>query len=710
MGKLTRAGPRLLLRVQMRSGRVCVEIEAIERPKGLIGRARYELYRVMFETPNAPKIHHYFDRFIMTLIVMSVIAILLEHHDAIHEEFHWEFALFDRISVIIFTFEYVGRMLCGGLSPKFKNKRFGTLSYAMTPMAILDFLVVVPFYLTFIIELDLRFLRILRLLRILKLMRFILPAWQEFCVMGPDHIDRHLEDLAPAKNWLGRVRNYVYRIMFETPNAPKIHYIVDQFIIGLIVASVIAIILEHVEAIHEIYHEEFALFDQVSVVIFTAEYALRLFCADLNPIYKGMKWKLLRYMLTPMALLDFFVVVPFYLTFIIDLDLRFLRVLRLLRIFKLARFLVPKWLEFKELNRNRTFRQQLYSMLNEDQYSGEIQHIIDVALVGLIFFSVVAVVLESVEEIHSVMEFEFHYFDRFSVFVFSTEYLLRVFTAVENPNTPKPITGRLRYMAGPAQIIDLLSVLPFYLTLFIQIDLRFLRVMRLLRILKLTRYSTAMTTVIEVITEELPSLGAALFVLMLITIFSASLMYLVEHEAQPDKFTSIPEAMYWAIITLTSIGYGDVYPVTPLGQFLTMIMACVGLGMIALPTGILATGFNEKLRKRAEAFKELVEEKAKDGIITEDEQKELNKKATEMGLSKARERQFEEEAIKGLVRAAAPVPGLAVTFEADEHIDTIFRMIEPLNLRHKSILLARLAISLPSHSIIVEAPPVPKPE
>ena len=197
---------------------------------------------------------------------------------------------------------------------------------------------------------------------------------------------------------------------------------------------------------------------------------------------------------------------------------------------------------------------------------------------------------------------------------------------------------------------------------------------------------------------------------MLITIFSASLMYLVEHEAQPDKFTSIPEAMYWAIITLTSIGYGDVYPVTPLGQFLTMIMACVGLGMIALPTGILATGFNEKLRKRAEAFKELVEEKAKDGIITEDEQKELNKKATEMGLSKARERQFEEEAIKGLVRAAAPVPGLAVTFEADEHIDTIFRMIEPLNLRHKSILLARLAISLPSHSIIVEAPPVPKPE
>ena len=684
------------------------ELEEIERPKGLIGRARYELYRVMFETPNAPKIHHYFDRFIMTLIVFSVFAILLEHNDAIHEEFHWDLALFDKISVIIFTFEFVGRLLCGGLSPKFKKKRFGTLSYSLTPMAILDFLVVVPFYLTFIIELDLRFLRVLRLLRILKLMRFILPVWQEFCVMGPDHIDRHLEDLAPAKNWFGKVRNFVYRIMFETPNAPRIHHIVDQFIIGLIVASVIGIMLEHVEALHERFHEEFALFDKVSVVIFTTEYVLRLFCAGLNPIYMGMKWRLLRYMLTPMALLDFFVVVPFYLTFIVDLDLRFLRILRLLRIFKLARFLVPKWQEFKELNKDRTLRQQIYSMLNADSYSGEIHHILDIALVGLIFFSVIAVVAESVEEIHSVMEFEFHYFDRFSVVVFSLEYVLRVYTAVENPNTPRPLVGRLRYMSGPTQIIDLLSVLPFYLTLFIHIDLRFLRVMRLLRILKLTRYSTAMNTVIEVIVEELPSLGAALFVLMLVTVFSASVMYLVEHEAQPDKFTSIPAAMYWAIITLTSIGYGDIFPVTPLGQFLTMFMACVGLGMIALPTGILATGFNEKLRKRAEAFKELLDESLADGVITEEEQKMLDRAAMEMGLSRAREKQFEDEAIKerGLVRSAATVPGLAVTFEPNDSVDQIISLIEPLSLRDKSVILARLAISLPNHGIIV-AEPVP---
>ena len=464
--------------------------------------------------------------------------------------------------------------------------------------------------------------------------------------------------------------------------------------------------LEHVEAIHETYHEEFAYFDQISVIFFTVEYLLRLFCADLNPLYKGKKWKLLRYMLTPMALLDFFVVVPFYLTFIVDLDLRFLRILRLLRVFKLARFLIPKWIEFKELNRDRTFRQQVYSILNPTEYSGEIQHILDIALVGLIFLSVIAVVLESVEEIHSVMEFEFHYFDRFSVFVFSLEYVLRVWTSVENPDTPHYIKGRLRYMSGPAQIIDLLAVLPFYLTLFIHIDLRFLRVMRLLRILKLTRYSTAMTDVIEVIVEEFPSLSAAMFVLFLVTIFSASVMYLFEHEAQPDKFTSIPESMYWAIITLTSIGYGDIFPITPIGQVFAMIVACAGLGMIALPSGIIATGFGEKIRSRREQFQKVVEEKAADGVITPEERKEIDELANEMRFSRAREKQFEEEALRsvGFVRKAAGMPSLAVSFEPDARVEAIVRMIEPLSLRDKSVLLARLAISLPSHSIVIEPP------
>ncbi len=143
-----------------------VATEEIEPPQSAIGKLRYSVYRILFETPNAPKIHYQIDRAIITLIVLSVIAIILEHIPSIHEEFHWEFALFDKVSVILFTIEYVLRLFCGGLNPKFKQKRFKTLGYALTPMAILDFLVVVPFYLTFLIEVDLRYLRLFRLMRI----------------------------------------------------------------------------------------------------------------------------------------------------------------------------------------------------------------------------------------------------------------------------------------------------------------------------------------------------------------------------------------------------------------------------------------------------------------------------------------------------------------------------------------------------------------
>ena len=729
-------------------------IEEINQPQSAIGKLRYGLYRILFETPNAPKIHYHVDRVIITLIVLSVIAIGLEHIPSIHDEFHWEFALFDKISVIIFTIEYVLRLFCGGMNSKFKNNRVKTLSYALTPMAILDFLVVVPFYLTFLIELDLRYLRLFRLMRIFKLLRYFLPVWQRFCVFGGDTPDPHLLEVAMPKSLIGKPRYWLFRVMFETKNAPKLYYILDKFIVSLIVASVIAIIFEHVEAIHEAFHWEFALFDKVSVVIFTAEYVLRLLCAGLNPKYGNRKFKTLRHSLAPMSVVDFLVVVPFYLTFLIEVDLRFLRLLRLLRIFKLARFLLPIVKHFVDINAGRTFRQKVYSVLNEDAYSGEIHHILDIALVGLIFLSVLAVIIESVQSIHDVMEWEFHYFDLLSVAVFSMEYVFRVYSVVENPKYTHPVKGRFAYMTTPSVIIDLLAVLPFYLTFIVHIDLRFLRVMRLLRILKLTRYSTAMSTVIEVITEELPSLGAALFVLLLITIFSASVIFLVENEAQPEKFTSIPESMYFAIITLTSIGYGDIYPVTPMGQFLTNLVAIVGLGMIALPTGILATGFNEKIRARTEEYKRLVREKAEDGIITADEQMALDQKARELGIKTSNIERLGAEELEDMAKSAAseeklatsrattdsaqligpvmplvvtpppvapaPVPevpvaeelppmrttpairGLALSFGHDDTIEAVIGQINQMSLHQKSVLMARLAVNMSSDAVFAE--------
>lgn len=269
----------------------------------------------------------------------------------------------------------------------------------------------------------------------------------------------------------------------------------------------------------------------------------------MNARFKDRSFATLRYMIMPLAIIDLVVIIPFYLSFMFVLDLRLLRVL------KLAHSIIPKWRHFRDINKDRTARQITYSILNEDAYSGEFHGVIGTALVGMICLSVLSVILESVADIELAFAHLFHYFDMFSVGFFTIEYVLRIYASPEEHPEETSFATRLKLMMSMSGIIDLLAILPFYLSFIISFDLRFLRVMRLLRIFKLTRYSSAMSTVTEVIEEELPSLSAAFFVLMLITVLSASLLYRFEHEAQPDKFTSIPAAMYWAVITLTTISY-----------------------------------------------------------------------------------------------------------------------------------------------------------
>jgi voltage-gated potassium channel len=205
-------------------------------------------------------------------------------------------------------------------------------------------------------------------------------------------------------------------------------------------------------------------------------------------------------------------------------------------------------------------------------------------------------------------------------------------------------------MMTPIMLIDALSIMPFFLSFFIIMDLRFLRVIRLLRLLKFTRYSTAMTTLIEVLGEQAPALSAAFFTTIIVTIFSASLIYLVEHEAQPEKFSSIPEATYWAIITLLSVGYGDITPITSLGKFMTMLISLMGLGLVALPAGILASGFSQKMQERSERFKALVDSKVRDGVLSEDDRLDLKLKAAAMGLGHYREEELERAEIAAFKR------------------------------------------------------------
>jgi voltage-gated potassium channel len=274
-------------------------------------------------------------------------------------------------------------------------------------------------------------------------------------------------------------------------------------------------------------------------------------------------------------------------------------------------------------------------------------------------------------------------------------------------------------MMTPSAMIDLLAVLPFYLVYFVQIDLRFLRVVRLIRLLKFTRYNKAMNMLSEVVSEQLPALSTTLFILAITTIFAASLVYLFEHEAQPDKFTSIPEATYWAVITLLSVGYGDLYPITPAGQFLTMIITVMGLGLVALPTGILASGFTEKMRQQNEDFQKLVDQKVSDGSLTPREKIELDIEASTMGFSKARETKLESEELSAVLReqqedailkagmgqegSAQDLSGAAAVMKAElaeqrsmsvSDFETLLARVDRLSVSEKSRLMARVAQDL----------------
>ncbi|PHS75839.1 MAG: hypothetical protein COB59_11345 [Rhodospirillaceae bacterium] len=276
----------------------------------------------------------------------------------------------------------------------------------------------------------------------------------------------------------------------------------------------------------------------------------------------------------------------------------------------------------------------LYAINDGDKLT----HKVDVALIILITLNVLAVVLESVASIKAGHETFFQVFEVFSVIIFTIEYIARVWSAVDNPWKPDhahPIRGRVRYMLTWFAIIDVVAIAPFYLSMFFGADLRILRALRLLRIFKLTRYSSAMTLLLQVFREEARTIGAAMFISMLLMFVAASLAFVFEHAAQPDKFSSIPAAMYWAIITMTTVGYGDIVPLTPYGKMIGAFIGIIGLGMVALPAGILASGFNNALHRRRLALEEQVQDALQDGVISEDEQQDLDKLAQHLNLNKA---------------------------------------------------------------------------
>ncbi|PKU23816.1 ion transporter [Telmatospirillum siberiense] len=303
----------------------------------------------------------------------------------------------------------------------------------------------------------------------------------------------------------------------------------------------------------------------------------------------------------------------------------------------------------RRATRYRKVRRRVYHMLGGEGHSDPWVKLVDYALVSLITVNCIFSVLESVENLAIVHGHIFHAFDRFSVAIFSVEYVLRVWTAVEinQPRFRHPFFGRLHFIFTPMAIVDLVAIVPFYLGFFFDVDLRAMRVLRLLRVFKLSRYSQAMGIMVDVLRQEARSIGAMLFVFLVILVFVSSLMYMLEHPAQPHVFADIPSAMWWAVVTMTTLGYGDMIPATALGRVVGACTAVIGVGMIALPAGVLASGFSEQLRQRREEYLETVDKVVRDGRVTRREKRLLEETRAALGLTPEEAARILEYGVKG---------------------------------------------------------------
>jgi len=432
-------------------------------------------------------------------------------------------------------------------------------------------------------------------------------------------------------------RKWLYSWMLDPAIPGNFQGTFDKWIGILIIANLFSLIFENVPGIYEPYKPWFEFFDLFSIAVFTVEYLLRFYLAAEDAAFKGKVSSRLAYVLSPFAIIDALAIVPFYLVrlFGLSIDLHVLKALRILRLLKIFRIVIPAYHEFAALNRGRTFRQKIHALIFQSAYGGRLQEMFELFIAGWVLISVLAVILESVHGVSYLLNVEFVILDAVAVAVFTIEYCMRMYSCVEEPGYEGTILGRWRQARHPSTVIDLLAILPFFLEVFLHhlLDLRFLRVFRLTRLLKLTRGNDATATLVKVVSREWPVIAAAAFIMLLLVVLTASLGYLFEYEAQPDKFENIPTAIYWAVITLASVGYGDISPVTVPGRAMTIVLAFIGIGIFAIPAALLSSAFSDELQKERDELKNNLYKILKDGVIDEDEVHTIRHEAQRMHLS-----------------------------------------------------------------------------
>ena len=247
----------------------------------------------------------------------------------------------------------------------------------------------------------------------------------------------------------------------------------------------------------------------------------------------------------------------------------------------------------------RRWRRKVHDILEVGSDAHPAAHAVTGFIVALIILNAIAFAAETVDHLAERYRVYFQAFNLFSVVVFSIEYGLRLWSCVEIPmlSRMKPWRARLRFATRPMMIIDLLAFAPWYVHWIYPIDLRVLRVLRLFRLLKLVRYSPALQTLGRVLADEYLALLGALLIMLVLLLFSSTGIYFLERHAQPQAINSIPAAAWWALATLTTVGYGDVVPITPFGKLLGGVVMLLGVGMFALPVAIIATGFSQEANR-----------------------------------------------------------------------------------------------------------------
>jgi len=246
-------------------------------------------------------------------------------------------------------------------------------------------------------------------------------------------------------------------------------------------------------------------------------------------------------------------------------------------------------------------KQKVHILLHPELGESKADKFINVFIITLIVLNVIAVMLETIEHLHLQYRIYFDWFDRISVYIFTIEYVLRVWSCTHDPRYKGSVKGRIKYMLTPGALIDLLAFFPYYILAIADIDLRTLRLLRLIRffrLFRLTAYTRSAKLIFNIFKTRKNDLILSFILILFLIIIASCALYFTEHLHPINKkhFTSIPATLWWAVVTLTTTGYGDMYPMTVLGKIIAGIIMLCGVAFFALPAGIIVAGFLDELK------------------------------------------------------------------------------------------------------------------